>query len=105
LLSVKHPGPEWMDNSRILSEVCRITSSSENDGAVHLLSLAILFKGDPNHSIALLQETSDASLLEDRDAVRLGDRKVLEALHLGIGNDHARELGAATVRTRLRVTT
>lgn len=72
---------------------------------MRLLGLAVLLVDDTNNRITILQQTGDSGLLEDLDTVGLGNSKVLQTLHLGVGDNHARELRATTVCARLGVST
>ena len=90
----------------VLSEVGSVTTSSEDDGAVCSLRLAVVGVLRTNDGAMLvLDEFGDPSPLLDLDAFRVADGEILETFHLGVGDDHARELSVTTVGTRLGVTT
>ena len=59
---------------------------------------------DANDSIAVLDEFGDIGLLENLNALRHCDGKVLNALELSVCDDHTGELSATAVCALLRVT-
>lgn len=91
---------------RILGEVRSITTSGKDDGTVCGLSLAavdVLYAD--NRTTFVLDKLANAGLLLDGNAVRDLGCEILETFHLGVGNDHTRELGISTVCTGVGVTT
>lgn len=91
---------------RTLAEIGSVTTSSKDNGALDGMNLAILLVLGTADSVALLDEVNNAGLLDDLDALGLRLGELLESLHQGVGDGHARELGiVATVGTGLRVTT
>lgn len=58
---------------------------------------------DAHDRLTVFDQLRDARLLLDLHALGLGDREVLEALHLRVRDDHARELRAAAVRPGTRL--
>ena len=72
---------------RVLREVCGITTSSKDDGAVSGVGLAVVDVLYTDDGIAVADELGHAGLLLDLDPVRLRHGKILQALHLCVGND------------------
>ena len=72
---------------RVLREVCGITTSSKDDGAVSGVGLAVVDVLYTDDGIAVADELGHAGLLLDLDPVRLRHGKILQALHLRVGND------------------
>lgn len=69
------------------------------------MSLAVLFVRNTHNCFTLLEQTGDSGLFKDLNTVWLRDSEVLKAFELSIGDNHAGELGIATVGARLRVAT
>lgn len=91
---------------RVGGEVRSVTTSRKDDRTVCGLSLTVMLILDTDYGTRLvLYKLADACLLLDLDTVGGTLCKVLQAFHLSVGDDHTGELGAATVRTRLRLST
>lgn len=91
---------------RGVGEIGGITSGSEDNRAVERKGLAVQFIGDTVDSVALLVKARHAGLLDNLNTLRLVLGELLEALHQGVGDGHARELGIMTsVCSGLRVAT
>ena len=79
-------------------EVGGVATGREDDGTICSVGLALVLVLDTDNSTCLvLDELGDARLLLDLDARRGALREVFETFHLGVGDDHARELSVATV--------
>lgn len=90
---------------RVLRKVSGITTGGKDDRTVCGLSLAVMgVVYSDDGALLILEEFDDTRFLLDGHTLGVADGKVLKTFHLGVGHDHARELSAATVSTRLRVT-
>ena len=90
----------------VRGEVGSVATGREDDGAIRGVGLALVLVLDTDNSTCLvLDELGDARLLLDLDARRGALREVLKTFHLGVGDDHARELSVATVCSGMRVAT
>jgi hypothetical protein len=90
----------------VLCEVGSIATSGENDGTLSGLGLATMSIFSTNNgTVGVLDELGDPCLLDNSDTLRIADSQILKALHLGVGNNHSRELSITTMCTRLAVAT
>lgn len=84
----------------IAGEIGGVSTGGQDDGtpgldlAAGLVEVLVLNTDD---STVLLDEVGDASLLNELDAVGLGDGEVLDGFHEGVGDGHAGHLFLATV--------
>jgi len=91
---------------RVLCEIGSITTSSKDDGSISGLSLAVADVFNTSNSARLvLEDLGDMGFLQDLHAFRIADGKILETLHLSVGDNHSRELGITTMGTGLAVAT
>lgn len=85
-------GPVLLEEGA-LAKVGGVTTRGEHDGAVELGGLAVGLVGDTGDGVAVLVQARHLGLLDDLDAVGLGLGELLKALHEGICDGHAGELG------------
>lgn len=82
---------------RVLCEVGSITTGSKDNGAISCLGLAVADVFDTSNSARLvLEDLGDTGLLQDLHAFRVADGKILETLHLSVGDNldiHGNENG------------
>lgn len=91
---------------RSLGEIGSVTTGGQDDGALEGGGLAIVLVVDTSDGVAILVQAGDAGLLDNLDSVGLILGELLEALHEGVGDGHAGELGiVASVGSGLGVTT
>lgn len=84
----------------IAREIGGVSTGGQDDGTPSLdlaAGLVEVLVFDTDDSAVLLDEVGDAGLLDELDAVGLGDGEVLDGLHEGVGDGHARHLFLATV--------
>lgn len=84
----------------VAGEISGISTGGQDDGTPGLdlvagLVVELIFNTDDG--AVLLDEVGDTSLLNELDAVGLGDGEVLDGLHEGIGDGHTGHLFLATV--------
>jgi len=89
---------------RIWCEVGSVSTSRENDRAIHRSLLAVEAVCDSSGNVTLQIHAGDLGLLDKLNALRLGLGELLESLHQSVCDGHTGELGiVATVRSGLGV--
>lgn len=93
-------GDRYLLEEGIAGEISGVSTGGQDNGTPGLdlaAGLVKVFILDTDDSAVLLDKVGDASLLDELDAVGLGDGEVLDSLHEGVGDGHTRHLFLTTV--------